>query len=70
MCQLFELPHSQDLQFQLVTVPSISMSEMAVMNPKCYKSANSREWDSDDVKRTTLLPADKRVVKRVCEMRN
>jgi hypothetical protein len=54
--------------FQLVTVHSISMRGMTVMNPKCYKSANSREWGSEDVKTTTLLPADERVVKLACEV--
>jgi hypothetical protein len=44
------------------------MGEMAVMNPKCYKSANSREWGSEDVKTTTLLPADERVAKLACEV--
>jgi len=56
--------------FQPVTVPSISMSETTVMNPKCYKSANSREWGSGDVKTTTLSPAEEKVVKRVCEVQN
>jgi hypothetical protein len=53
--------------FQLVTVHSISMSELAVMNPKCYKSANLRGWGSGDVKTATLSPASERVVKFVCE---
>jgi hypothetical protein len=46
------------------------MSEVAVMNPKCYKSANSREWGSEVVKRTTLSLANERVVKLACEVSN
>jgi hypothetical protein len=41
------------------------MSSKAVMNPKCYKSGNSREWGSGAAKTITLSLVDERVVKLV-----
>ena len=49
-----------------VAVHSIPMRLMAVMNPKCYKSAISREWDSDTGKQQLSRLLARELLHRRC----